>query len=139
MTTFFLDTSYVLALELSNEQQHRIVLNHWRSFTKDSFKLITTSYIFDEIVTFLNSRGLHSKAVEVGNRLLVSVQLELIQVDEALFLDSWQFFQQHVDKSYSLTDCISFRVMAMRGVNAALTLDKHFTQAGFQKLPEGEG
>lgn len=105
MTTFFLDTSYVLALELSNE----------------------------------HSRGLHSKAVEVGNRLLVSVQLELIQVDEALFIDGWQFFQQHVDKSYSLTDCISFRVMAMRGVNAALTLNKHFTQAGFQKLPEGEG
>jgi predicted nucleic acid-binding protein len=75
--------------------------------------------------------------VEVGNRLLTSIYIELIQVNEILFLESWQYFQQHSDKSYSLTDCISFLVMSKQGISTVLTLDRHFTQAGFQKLPSG--
>jgi hypothetical protein len=135
IATFFLDTSYLLALELSNEQYHGAVLSHWQSLIKTDFKLVTTSYVFDEIVTFFNSRGRHDRAVEVGNRLLGSIYIELIQVDETLFLDGWQYFQQHSDKSYSLIDCISFLVMSKQGIRTALTLDRHFTQAGFQKLP----
>jgi len=135
MTTFFLDTSYVLALELSSEQYHSAALNHWQNLTKSDFKLVTTSYVFDEIVTFFNNRGRHDRAVELGNRLFGSIYIELIQVDETLFLEGWQYFQQHSDKSYSLTDCISFVVMSKKGISTALTLDRHFAQAGFQKLP----
>lgn len=134
MNTAFLDTGYVLALELSKDQNHRAAVKHWRSLRKRLPPLVTTSYVFDEVVTYFNSRGHHAKAVEVGNRLLTSPSVQLVQVDEGLFGEGWQYFQQHQDKDYSLTDCISFVVMKKLGIETAFAFDQHFVQAGFQKL-----
>ena len=97
--------------------------------------LVTTTYIFDEVVTLFNSRNLHYKAVEVGNQLLESHEIELINIDQNLFNQGWQYFQKYQDKSYSLTDCLSFIIMKQRNIVTALTLDNHFLQAGFQMLP----
>lgn len=47
--------------------------------------------------------------------------------DRGLDLDA-----RRPDKSWSLTDYISFVVMADRGRNGALTGDPHFEQAGFR-------
>jgi predicted nucleic acid-binding protein len=98
-------------------------------------RLVTTSYVFDEVVTFFNSRGRHEKAVEIGGNLIRTDSIEVIHVDEGLFYEGWEYLQKHKDKTYSLTDCISFVVMKHRGIKAALAFDKHFTQAGFEKLP----
>ena len=65
-----------------------------------------------------------------------SPSIEFIHVDEALFYEGWQYLQKHADKAYSLTDCISFVVMKQRRIKTALTFDRHFVQAGFEKLPE---
>lgn len=135
MSHFFLDTSYLLALELLDDQNHAVAIEHWRSLGKENFKITTTSYVFDEVITFLNSRQLHTKAVELGNRLLNSSIVTLIMVDEFLFVEAWQYFIKHNDKSYSLTDCVSFVVMSQQNINSALTFDHHFRQAGFIKMP----
>lgn len=135
MKKLFLDTSYVIALEIANDQNHQIAYNHWQNLVLTKPQLVTTSYIFDEIVTFFNSRRIHYKAVEVGNRLLSSPSLEFIHVDESLFEEGWQLFQKYNDKSYSLTDCVSFIVMEQWKITTALTFDSHFVQAGFSKLP----
>ncbi|MEH1913001.1 type II toxin-antitoxin system VapC family toxin [Nostoc sp.] len=132
---YFLDTSYILALEIKNEDAHQKVLQSWATLIKSKPVLMTTTYIFDEVVTFFNSRNLHYKAVEVGNRLLESPDIELIEIDRTLFNQGWEYFQKHKDKSYSLTDCLSFIVMQQREIVTALTLDNHFYQAGFQILP----
>jgi predicted nucleic acid-binding protein len=39
-----------------------------------------------------------------------------------------------MDKSWSFTDCSSFRVMASLDLQKALTTDVHFEQAGFARL-----
>ena len=135
MTSRFLDAGYVLALELSDDQHHTDARHHWTELLEASVSLVTTSYIFDEVVTFLNNRRQHSKAVRVGNNLLTASPIQLIHVDEALFYEGWQYFQQQQDKTFSLTDCISFVLMKRLGIVEALTFDKHFVQAGFKKLP----
>jgi len=135
MSTVFLDTGYVLALELSNDQNHRIASKHWRSLKKRLPLLVTTSYVFDEVVTYFNSRGHHAKAVEVGNRLLTSPSVQFVQVDEGLFREGWHYFQRHQDKDYSPTDCISFVVMKSSGIETAFAFDQHFVQARFKKVP----
>jgi predicted nucleic acid-binding protein len=135
MEPYFLDAGYIIALEATDDQNHQAALEHWQNFLKNISPLVTTSYVFDEIVTFFNSRKRHPKAVEIGNNLLNSDLIELIQVDERLFQEGWEFFQKHQDKSYSLTDCISFVVMTEHEIHKALTFDKHFSQAGFEKIP----
>lgn len=135
MNKVFIDTSYLLALELAKDQNHKAAIRHWRSIVQSLPLLVTTSYVFDEVVTYFNSRGHHSKAVQVGNNLLLSKSVEFIQIDEALFYEGWEYFRQHQDKSYSMTDCISFIAMKRLGINIAFTFDNHFTQAGFDKQP----
>ena len=43
-------------------------------------------------------------------------------------------YRDREDKQWSLTDCISFVVMADGGLADALTGDHHFEQAGFKAL-----
>ena len=136
MKSIFLDTGFIIALELKNDQYHKVANKLWVNLLKKHRFFITTSYIFDEIVTFFNSCGHHSNAVKIGNILLNSPSIQFIQVDEILFNEGWKFFQKHSDKTYSLTDCISFAIMKKEKINSALTFDKHFTQAGFVKLPK---
>ncbi len=135
MTKVFLDTGYILALELTRDQNHEAATRHWQSIVQTPPQFVTTSYVFNEVVTYFNSRGYHAKAVQVGNNLLLSPSVQFVHVDEALFEEGWAYFEQHQDKDYSLTDCISFIVMNRFNVNAAFTFDHHFVQAGFEKQP----
>jgi len=43
-------------------------------------------------------------------------------------------YKQAVDRSWSLTDCASVQVMEAVQMQAALTHDQHFAQAGFETL-----
>ncbi len=131
MTYLFIDTGYLIALEVMDDQHHESAIQHWQGLLKSSPALVTT-YVFDEVVTFFNSRNYHSKAVEIGINLINSPSIQLIHVDESLFHEGWQYLKTHADKSYSLTDCISFIIMNRLDIKTALTFDKHFIQAGFK-------
>ncbi|MBP1468199.1 PIN domain-containing protein [Candidatus Chloroploca sp. M-50] len=132
---YFLDTSYLLALELRNDQNHEHAQRHWQTFRQNLPYFVTTSYVFDEVVTFFNSRHYHAKAVSVGTRLLTSAKVTLAHIDEELFYQGWRYFVRHEDKQYSLTDCISFIVMNQYQLTTAFTFDHHFTQAGYMLEP----
>ena len=135
MKTYFADTSYWLALELSRDQNHEAALEHWQNLVRTNFSIVTTSYVFDETITYLNSRNYHAKAVEVGENLLLSPTIELVHISENLFFEGWTMFQKHQDKRYSLTDCISFLVMKHKNLEVVLTFDNHFNQIGFTIEP----
>ncbi len=127
----FLDTGYFIALEVIDDQYHETAVRYWHNLLQGLPPLITTSYVLDEVVTFFNSRNHHIKAVEVGENILKSHSIKFIHIDESLFQEGWFYFKKHDDKSYSLTDCISFVVMNRLGIVSALTFDEHFKQAGY--------
>ncbi len=135
MTTLFLDTSFLIALESKDDQYHATAMKYWQEFGANPAAIVTTTYILDETVTYFNSRGHHKKAVEIGSFLMKSAAVHIVHVDEALFEKGWQYFKRHNDKRYSLTDSISFVVMRQLKIKSALSFDKHFTQAGFIRLP----
>lgn len=137
MNLVFLDTSYLLAVELANDQDHVRAIEHWRTVESQDPPptFVTTTDVFNEIVTFLKKRRQHTLACSIGNYLLGSNVVRLTHVDEYLFERGWAFLQQHDDKTYSLTDCISFVLMQQMGIRTAYTFDHHFQQAGFEVEP----
>lgn len=132
----FVDTSFLIALESRNDQYHPVAAAYWHEFQQQPEPLITTSYILDETATYFNVRGLHNKAIEIILDVTTSEWIQFVHVDEALFGEGLQLFQQTNDKRYSFTDCISFAVMTKMQIDTALSFDKHFEQAGFIKIPK---
>ena len=57
MNAVFVDTGYLFALEITNDQHHQAARQHWQGIVAALPRLVTTSYVFDEVVTFFNSRG----------------------------------------------------------------------------------
>jgi predicted nucleic acid-binding protein len=134
----FVDTGYLLALERRTDENHRRALEHWRSLRGQGLpRLVTSTYVFDEVVTYLNSRGLHTSAVKMGKRLLESSSVELVRVGDDIFHAAFGLFEERPDKRYSLTDCVSFVLMRERGISVALAFDRHFEQEGFVREPHG--
>ncbi|MEH2084889.1 MAG: PIN domain-containing protein [Nostoc sp.] len=97
---YFLDTSYILALEIKNEEAHQKVLQNWATLIKFKPFLITTTYIFEKVITFFNGRNLHYKAVEVRKWLLESPEIELIEIERTLFNQGWEYFQNVLSPAY---------------------------------------
>ena len=82
MTPLFLDTSFILALEDADDQYHKEAMAFWRAFQKRPQPLVTTSYIFDEIITLIRKRLDHGRARSVAQRLRFSPSVTLIHIGE---------------------------------------------------------
>ena len=74
------------------------------------------------------------KGEQLLDRLLNEDVYEVVQVTDELILRGFELFRSRLDKSWGLTDCISFVVMNEAGITDALTADVHFQQAGFRAL-----
>lgn len=126
----------MIALEASDDQHHEEAVRHWQEIAPELASIVTTTYVFDELVTFFNSRGHHAKAVDIGRRLRASPRVEIVPETESLFEAGWDLFRDRPDKRYSFTDCFSFILMDRRGIERALAFDRHFEQAGYKQLPK---
>jgi uncharacterized protein len=58
----------------------------------------------------------------------------IASISGSLFERGMEVFRQRPDKSWSLTDCLSFVLMQDQQLTDALTCDHHFVQAGFRAL-----
>ncbi|MEM7353381.1 MAG: PIN domain-containing protein [Acidobacteriota bacterium] len=65
--------------------------------------------------------------------------IRVVSVDTPLMRESLALYAARPDKGWGLTDCISFVAMRRHSVEAAVTADQHFVQAGFQILMSDEG
>jgi len=128
----FLDTSYVLAL-LNVADQFHDEANALVETAERAREVLVTTHVLAEICDELarSKRSIASRTiVDIINRPNVRV----IHVTLAEFWEAFELYRQRTDKSWGLTDCISFKVMEKEGIDAALTCDRHFEQAGFDAL-----
>jgi predicted nucleic acid-binding protein len=133
--TVFVDSGHLVALDSKADQHHGAASSHWRDFIRGRPRLVTTNLVMTEVVTFFSNRGMHARAVEIGNRLLASQVVRMIHLDEQLFAAGFEHLSNRPDKRFSMTDCVSFVVMERLGLREALAFDAHFEQAGFTRLP----
>jgi len=131
MTACFADAYYFFALLNARDEAHAIA----KLFNSASRRpIVTTAWVLTEVADGLAatpSRGLFAPLIESLRR---NSRAFLVPPDAALFERGVTLYKDRADKSWSLTDCISFEVMRDRGLTDALTADHHFEQAGFVAL-----
>ena len=96
-------------------------------------RLVTSEYVFDELVTLVRRRADHPSAVKAGEALRECSRV--VEVGRSDVRAAWKLFVGQSDKGYSFTDCTSFAMMKRMGIDTSVTTDAHFTQAGFIVLP----
>ena len=96
--------------------------------------IVTTRAVLLEIGAALAKVSYRGVAVSIIEMLENDPDVEIVAVQNALFVEAFELFRERTDKDWSLTDCMSFVVMRQRGIQAALSVDTHFQQAGFKAL-----
>lgn len=128
MLPLFIDTSYILALINAGDQHHARA-------TATALQLqaiyLTTEAVLTEIGNALARPLWRNLGVATLTELRADPDIEIVSVSAELFDRAFELYAARSDKSWGLTDCISFVVMQERGLTQALTTDKHFEQAGF--------
>jgi len=134
MDKVFLDTSYVIALSVSKDQNHEKALQIADFLEVDTAILVTTRAVVLEIGNALSAQKYRQAAIELLESLEADPNVEIIPITEELYERGFQLFKERPDKEWGLIDCISFVVMQDQGMIAALTADNHFQQQGFKAL-----
>ncbi len=92
--------------------------------------ITTTEYVLVEVANFFCSAGARPLFLSLVEVLRATRTTIIVPSSSSLFAQGIELFAKRPDKEWSLTDCISFEVMAELG----LTADHHFEQAGFRAL-----
>ena len=132
MNRLFVDTSAWFAYFNALDRDHTgvaAVLEEWGQ------RLLTTDYVFDELVTLCWYRAGHEAACRAGEVLRAPGVAEVVTVTPADVESAWTRFRRAADKQYSFTDCTSFAVMERLRIGVAAAVDADFRRAGYRTLP----
>jgi predicted nucleic acid-binding protein len=99
-----------------------------------SAPLVTTTWIVAELADGLARTPNRSTVRRLMSSFGAVASNEIAATTDDLFERGLELYHSRTDKHWSLTDCISFVVMAERGIRDALTGDHHYEQAGFTAL-----
>jgi predicted nucleic acid-binding protein len=96
--------------------------------------LVTTEWVLMELADALSAPQARVTAAAFLLAVRADPQFDVVGYDSIVYQAGFDLFAARPDKSWSLTDCISFGVMSERGLTEALTADHHFEQAGFRAV-----
>ncbi|MBI2923647.1 MAG: type II toxin-antitoxin system VapC family toxin [Planctomycetes bacterium] len=131
MTPYFADTWFFLALLNPGDVAHQRVVEFAGEVDRG---VVTSDWILVEVADALCSPS-HRHLYRILDSTLhceerwtvVGASRSHLKAGQAMYFD-------RPDKSWSLTDCISFSIMRRRKLTEALTADRHFEQAGFRAM-----
>jgi len=127
----FADTGYYLGLVNPRDALHERAVELSRSVVGP---VVTTAWVIQDLADGLSAPKLRAAFLRVFEAIEDDPATIVVEFDPDLWRRGLSLFAQRPDKGWSLTDCISFVVIADRGLTEALTGDHHFEQAGFLAL-----
>jgi hypothetical protein len=133
-SSVFLDTAYAVALASTSDAYHRQALALADELEANETPLVTTWGVLLEIANALSKVQYRHAALQLLSSLQRDASVEIVPLSDPLLQRAVTLYAERPDKEWSLTDCISFVVMEVRGIRDALTADEHFKQAGFRML-----
>lgn len=131
MSDVFVDAFYYIALLNPADQFHAEAVNVTKSLTR---RMTTTGWVLMEVADALSAPSVRHRTGQFLNQIVGDPNTTIVFEFDPWFFRGLQLYQDRPDKSWSLTDCISFQVMKERSIGEALTGDRHFVQAGFRAI-----
>lgn len=130
----FLDTSYSIAAAVGKDEFHKRARELAVQLRTQNIKIVTTQAVILEIGNALSKIKYRQAAIEIIHFLDTDPNTSVISLTPKLYEKAFELFSNRPDKEWGLVDCISFVVMRERDIEAALTADEHYVQAGFRAL-----
>lgn len=135
MKRYFVDASFWIALFDRSDAAYDVTTAFWQEMASRPVRLTTSDYVLDEAYTFLRRHVGLQAAVDLHDVVHASRLLQVAEVSASIRAAAWDTLLKYDDKVLSFTDCTSFVLMWRAGLKEALTLDGHFAQVGFVRLP----
>lgn len=133
MKRVFVDIGAWYALVDADDPDHARVAACFREY---GGRLVTSNYVFDEVITLTRYRLGWEAASRLGDQLRTNrvAQIESItpQDEDA----AWTIFSRYRDKSFSFTDCTSVALVKRVGIAVCLAIDGDFRAYGLHCVPE---
>lgn len=135
----FLDTSYVIALLVPNDEHHDAADALAAVTVRQRTRLITTHAVLLEIGNAFAKPAYRATGVRALRALESDAAIHVLPLTAERYARALGVYEARADQAWGLTDCTSFVVMRALGLSAALTADRHFVQAGFRALLREQG
>jgi len=132
MNLLFADTSFFYALAYKKDPHHKEAAKLLSSL---KVPLITSNYVFDELITILRYDFSHEVAVHYGQSIHSSKLCSITRISREDEENAWDIFLKYSDQKFSFTDCTSFAVMKRLHLREVACFDVHFVTAGFIRVP----
>ena len=134
MRVVFADTGYWVALLNPHDELHDKATELSKSL--NPVHIVTSEMVLTEVLNDFSKRGdyLRKVATELIDNIHKNPNITLISQTSQQFQQGLELYKNRLDKNWSLTDCVSFKIMEQMGIYEALAYDKHFEQAGFRAL-----
>ena len=129
---YFLDTFFAAALLNARDRFHNKA-HDWLDRVRGAREVWTTEAVLIEIADTLSAIDRRA-AAEFIRSLRQNTNVRVAKVDSVLLENGLRLYESSRDKTWGLTDCMSFVAMRERRLSAALTADEHFMQAGFRAV-----
>lgn len=98
--------------------------------------LVTTDEVLSEFLAALSKGGpaVRRAAAAIVRQILNHADVFVVPQSRETLLAGLSLYEQRLDKSYSLVDCVSMATMRQQNISDVLTNDRHFQQEGFNVL-----
>lgn len=131
MTPVFADSGYYVALLLQTDQDHDRAVEVTLRLQNP---IVTSAWILTEVANTFSAPRFRGAFVSLLDDLQADPNVRIIAPEPGIFTQGIELYRSRADKSWSLTDCVSFVVMQREQITESLTGDHHFEQAGLKAL-----
>ena len=130
----FVDTSALYPLVVRSHPDHTALASVLRERIANGTRIVTSNLVVAESHALIMRRAGIAVALRFVSLVRASPNIIVTATSrhEDNAINDW--LSRFDDQQFSLTDAVSFVIMSERGMNHALTLDHHFTIAGFAMI-----
>ena len=136
MDELFVDTSAWYPIVVRSHPDHARLSAALRAHVERRVRIVTSNLIVAESHALIMRRA----GIAAGLRFvqLVRASPNVIVSSNPLLEDAavTDWLMRYTDQPFSMVDAVSFAIMAERNTRAALTLDRHFTIAGYEMVTD---